>query len=345
MSVEQPVDFMNVTIGGRKDPEIADQWVRSVNPWTLMKSLTALNIGRYDPSNKTGDPWTNGKPNRRQADYAVQSVMSAVQDWLVEKATCPVRYIWEDLGTHFWPRYVRRGFCTENTIPDEVKTRVQSSLTEERLIEQDCSWPPGMFCVSGDAKLLRILSWKCQPSRGASRKRKGSAAFPGMSTEPRLGPEISEHGRMSDASDTKGSFQRTLESFGSGRRYAATGSLRKGRGRQQPQTADQEAKNTQEDSEKAMSDGHDLSSILSKIKSRRSRRSVAYPEELAGYMPNYMLPQRDSALPDTSATTKAPERRGYSHLSWKELRKKFKTKCRWQKITLPPVTEFCHCSC
>ncbi|XP_063229116.1 uncharacterized protein LOC134534565 [Bacillus rossius redtenbacheri] len=31
--------------------------------------------------------------------------------WLVQRGSCPVRYVWADLGTYFWPRWVRRGEC------------------------------------------------------------------------------------------------------------------------------------------------------------------------------------------------------------------------------------------
>lgn len=37
-----------------------------------------------------------------------------VQAWLVRKATCPIRYVWDDLGPYFWPRWVRRGECDDH---------------------------------------------------------------------------------------------------------------------------------------------------------------------------------------------------------------------------------------
>jgi hypothetical protein len=36
---------------------------------------------------------------------------AAVIAWLVRRATCPIRYVWGDLGPYFWPRWVRRGEC------------------------------------------------------------------------------------------------------------------------------------------------------------------------------------------------------------------------------------------
>lgn len=39
---------------------------------------------------------------------------AAVIAWLVQRATCPIRYVWDDLGPYFWPRWVRRGECVHD---------------------------------------------------------------------------------------------------------------------------------------------------------------------------------------------------------------------------------------
>lgn len=64
-----------------------------------------------------------------------------VKNWLVRRATCPIRFTWNDLGPYFWPRYVKRGECLGN---------------------MTCSWPPGMTCTPGAAKILNILRWHCR---------------------------------------------------------------------------------------------------------------------------------------------------------------------------------------
>jgi hypothetical protein len=39
---------------------------------------------------------------------------AAVIAWLVRRATCPIRYVWGDLGPYFWPRWLRRGECVHD---------------------------------------------------------------------------------------------------------------------------------------------------------------------------------------------------------------------------------------
>lgn len=64
-----------------------------------------------------------------------------VKTWLVRRATCPIRFSWNDLGPYFWPRFVKKGECLRN---------------------MTCSWPPGMTCTPGAAKILQILRWHCR---------------------------------------------------------------------------------------------------------------------------------------------------------------------------------------
>ncbi|CAL8073572.1 unnamed protein product [Calicophoron daubneyi] len=63
-----------------------------------------------------------------------------MKDWLLQLASCKVDYVWEDLGPLFWPRWIRRGICT-NTF--------------------SCSWPPGMRCRPSGSKSLKLLRWIC----------------------------------------------------------------------------------------------------------------------------------------------------------------------------------------
>ena len=332
MSVEQPPDFLKVSVNDERDPEIADEWIRSVNPWALIKSLNALNITQYGSL----DVNIQHASKNQRMDNAVKMVMSVLQDWLVQKATCPVRFIWEDMGKLFWPRYIRKGYCSKGNIPEKVQKRVSSSLADTPLIEQDCSWPPGMICVPGEEKRLRMLFWKCVPRR-AVRKRQGTRSSDSLPTKSDLRSDMPAVG------STKGSFQRALESVGTGRRFAAVsrsptrGSLKSSR-----ETTMNDAINKPEDGSQISADIQDLSSIMSKIKSHRQKRSTTIPKEMVGYISSHSLPQRDEAPAGNVPEPEAKE--DYSKLSWKELRKKFKVKCRWQKITLP-VTEYCHCSC
>ncbi|KAA0194949.1 putative bone morphogenetic protein antagonist noggin [Fasciolopsis buskii] len=75
------------------------------------------------------------------------------RSWLIEKATCEMEFIWEDLGSLFWPRWIRRGVCLNKP-------------------SQSCSWPPGMKCQPSGSRALRLLHWKCEDAAQIqSRKR------------------------------------------------------------------------------------------------------------------------------------------------------------------------------
>ncbi|KAG8274392.1 noggin-like [Homalodisca vitripennis] len=82
-----------------------------------------------------------------------QEYREMVKSWLVSRATCPIRFVWNDLGAYFWPRWLRRGECAEDAT---------------------CSWPPGMRCVPGVARNLNVLRWHCRLRKNAHGRRKKS---------------------------------------------------------------------------------------------------------------------------------------------------------------------------
>ncbi|CAL8096854.1 unnamed protein product [Calicophoron daubneyi] len=65
------------------------------------------------------------------------------RNWLIDKATCEMDFIWEDLGPLFWPRWIRRGVCVNRQ-------------------SHSCSWPPGMKCRPSGSRALQLLHWKCE---------------------------------------------------------------------------------------------------------------------------------------------------------------------------------------
>ncbi|CAH8665422.1 unnamed protein product [Dicrocoelium dendriticum] len=71
-----------------------------------------------------------------------------LKDWLIQRATCQMDYIWEDLGPLFWPRWIRRGVCV-NTVA--------------------CSWPPGMRCRQSSSRSLKLLRWVCANNSSQSK--------------------------------------------------------------------------------------------------------------------------------------------------------------------------------
>nr|ACO06231.1 noggin-like protein 6 [Schmidtea mediterranea] len=74
-----------------------------------------------------------------------EEMETLLKDWLVDKSSCQVKYIWEDLGNLFWPRFFKRASC--------INTSVKS-----------CSWPPGMKCHLGGKHMIYYLRWSCYES-------------------------------------------------------------------------------------------------------------------------------------------------------------------------------------
>ncbi|KAM9391631.1 noggin-1 [Pholidichthys leucotaenia] len=63
-----------------------------------------------------------------------------LQQWLWAYSFCPVVYTWTDLGSRFWPRFVRTGSC---------------------LSKRSCSVPEGMVCRPANSTHLTVLRWRC----------------------------------------------------------------------------------------------------------------------------------------------------------------------------------------
>ncbi|VDM31484.1 unnamed protein product [Hydatigera taeniaeformis] len=70
------------------------------------------------------------------------------RNWLIEQATCEMDFIWKDMGSLYWPRWIRMGVCL---------ARLGSS----------CSWPPGMKCQPSGSRVLRLLNWNCEDAAQA----------------------------------------------------------------------------------------------------------------------------------------------------------------------------------
>ncbi|XP_060077720.1 noggin-2-like [Ylistrum balloti] len=64
--------------------------------------------------------------------------------WLLAHGTCQVKYEWEDQGPLFWPRWLKKGTCSN---------------------EVSCSWPIGMHCVPKESKIVQLLRWNCRMRR------------------------------------------------------------------------------------------------------------------------------------------------------------------------------------
>uniref|UniRef100_A0A8C9XCE0 Noggin 3 n=1 Tax=Sander lucioperca TaxID=283035 RepID=A0A8C9XCE0_SANLU len=70
-----------------------------------------------------------------------------LQLWLWSYTGCPVVSAWSDLGTRFWPRYLKVGSCYN---------------------KRSCSVPEGMFCKPAKSTHLTILRWRCLQRKGGA---------------------------------------------------------------------------------------------------------------------------------------------------------------------------------
>ncbi|GBL68140.1 Noggin-3, partial [Araneus ventricosus] len=136
MSVDEPPALAN------KDPDRGATYVVRHDNWQhadLIKQLQASNLSvelaQMGGSKVLEEPL----------------FVKTVEAWLLKRASCPVRYVWEDIGNLFWPRYIRRGECAS--------------------VPGTCSWPPGMHCVPSGTTTLHVLRWQCKVPKGKGRRK------------------------------------------------------------------------------------------------------------------------------------------------------------------------------
>lgn len=159
MSTELPNDLLKLQVQAKTDMSLIPD-LEGTNLLALEQSLRAKygrdNVSGDDGGVDTGDGVTGGGD-------LVENVMRLVQTWLVEKASCPVYYQWEDLGLLFWPRWVKRGLCSP---PEDALHKMAAPKPAA------CSWPPGMHCVAAKPKTIQVLRWACRykPTRRLDRK-------------------------------------------------------------------------------------------------------------------------------------------------------------------------------
>uniref|UniRef100_A0A8C6X8H9 Noggin n=1 Tax=Naja naja TaxID=35670 RepID=A0A8C6X8H9_NAJNA len=70
-----------------------------------------------------------------------QSFIYRLRRWLVGSATCSLTSSWVDMGSIFWPRWIRHTYCD--------------------LMQAGCSWPPGMSCQPAQITHIKLLAWHC----------------------------------------------------------------------------------------------------------------------------------------------------------------------------------------
>ncbi|CAH8673741.1 unnamed protein product [Schistosoma rodhaini] len=127
MSIESPLNSQSSSIKSTRST-LSPNIPKPDN--YLLNIVDELNFTVFRPVNNDGLIY----PNKMTMDQ-----VNIMKTWLLQRATCAMEYIWEDLGPLFWPRWIKRGVCV-NT--------------------HSCSWPPGMHCRSSGSRSLKLLRWK-----------------------------------------------------------------------------------------------------------------------------------------------------------------------------------------
>ncbi|RZF39587.1 hypothetical protein LSTR_LSTR001108 [Laodelphax striatellus] len=141
------------------------RWMKSARPMSPneseddgeRKAVRQLR-GLVNASHDSGHSELLQLPDALPAEYR-----ELVKTWLVQRATCPIHFVWDDLGPYFWPRWLRRGECLANV---------------------QCSWPPGMTCVPGGARNLHVLRWHCRLRKHYGHRKKEKNDNQVWSTSP-----------------------------------------------------------------------------------------------------------------------------------------------------------------
>lgn len=263
----------------------------------------------------------------------------------MQRATCHVHFVWDDLGVLYWPRWVRRGFCKASGAPVDPSSAsssswpsssssssgkargIPSSLTSASLMTssdtpsmaESCSWPPGMHCVAAESRRIRLLRWQCQDRakwrrahRDAREGRRRSPGGKGANRERRKGKHsagATDSTRVQARSDKLNGFVMPAE-----RDLLATavGASRSGR----PNDVERRIK-------------------------RESRFAIGGGGSVV--VKNHTV--RDVISRDRTEEAEEEETNETESWNWKQSRRKSRSmRCKWKKIPYP-VTDDCFCSC
>ncbi|XP_071796871.1 noggin-2-like [Asterias amurensis] len=156
-NLPRPKDLNRNKLLHRLETEFDPRWMSVDDPFT---SGVPEGDSNPMPSSKT-PAWLLNELRHLNLSHTPNYVAAfpesrtALEVWLLERASCPVRYDWVDIGPLFWPPWVKHGTC----------------------VARQCSWPPGMKCVPGETRNIFLLRWHCMPTstdddERATRKRK-----------------------------------------------------------------------------------------------------------------------------------------------------------------------------
>lgn len=135
MSISQPKEALLYPNGTTEYP------VRYNNNLSPSRKINGLINASLNPRAK----WNLGQlqlpDGSRVRARLSRKVRKKLEKFLWLYTQCPVIYRWKDLGSRYWPRWIKQGRCPAN---------------------QSCSFPPGMTCRASEEREVVILRWHCQ---------------------------------------------------------------------------------------------------------------------------------------------------------------------------------------
>ncbi|GFY66856.1 uncharacterized protein TNIN_227661 [Trichonephila inaurata madagascariensis] len=130
-------------------PDFKKGWMASDNPYRTKayESVTDLDIPQKWEKHELirGMNKMNLTDELKELAPELLHQESEIRNYLLKRSACPTVFTWFDLGSTFWPRWIRKGDC------------------ENR--EEFCSFPPGMHCVPNRSKTVLVLQWTCDDKK------------------------------------------------------------------------------------------------------------------------------------------------------------------------------------
>lgn len=338
--MDLPDDYLETHVRQKLDTSLQEH-LHTLNLTSLEHSLQA----KFSSDNGSGDLAGNDGTSNNNGDSDMTSgVLDVVKSWLMQKASCPVYYRWEDLGLLYWPRWVRRGMCS---IKDTPLFKLASESASQVPKFSPCSWPPGMHCVPAEAKKLKILRWQCRNNKALNNFNRFK--LPGMMT-PRNLPTTSQNDmkKSQHALDSQDLMQHLRNGVNiSLHDVQQIKKILKIENKQTNDNSLQKSSDTRRDQSELIDNqqkkdtdkhvGHrshsfhdkykDMTSISDDVKQGRSGDKT--------HTDGGNKKTEDDGINDTE---------NWSRLPWKERQRSLDLTCKWIKIPYP-VVDNCFCSC
>lgn len=332
MSADVPDDLMETHVKEKLDTSLFEH-LESAN----LTSLEHAILAKYSNENGSGDAGgydVSGSGTNNNSDLT-NGILDVVKFWLVQKASCPIYFIWDDLGLLYWPRWVRRGMCSLKSTPLSKLTSESASKTPKF---PPCSWPPGMHCVPANPKQLKILRWQCRNNKAMNNFNRFQ--LPGMKKLRSLNRNHRRGKKKLRSINSNQYFSKRLQEEHNG---------------QQPTTPISIEKKERTKRDNLQPDLQELIKIANSQRSDDERginikTKSAHAGTFRGADQDKINNEADVKEQGDGADRKKQDEvdgndtENWNSVTWKQRRRKLDLKCKWIKIPYP-VTDECFCSC